>query len=158
MTLVNHPFLQRNDRVVRDLNAFRANFCATFGDVAVADPLGPAQFVDPILRVEWMHLERGDVNQEPRPDKFIVFTMVAQHVANILAKKAFDALPKLLDPVDVLLLHSPGAIGRIGRTRLEWLDFFLYSKIPGYVRDQILDDRESLHRFHPDRLFHRQIA
>ncbi len=56
--------------------------------------------------------------------------MIAQHVANILAKKTLDAFTKFLDAIDVLLLHSPGSIGGVRWTRFELLDFFLHSEIP----------------------------
>ena len=49
-----------------------------------------------------MHLERGRINQETRPDELIVHVVIAQDVANILAKKALDAFPKFLDAIDVL--------------------------------------------------------
>ena len=38
--LINHPFLERDDRVVGDLDVFRADHGAALGDVAVADALG----------------------------------------------------------------------------------------------------------------------
>jgi len=57
--------------------------------------------------VQRMHLEGGDVDQKARPINLIVQLMLAQHVANILAKETFDALSKFLDAVDVLLGHAP---------------------------------------------------
>jgi hypothetical protein len=45
--------------------------------------------------------------------------MIAQHVANVLAKKALDALPELLHPVHVFLLHPPAAIGSVRLARFE---------------------------------------
>ena len=38
--LVHDAFLQRNDSVVCDMNAFRADLGATLGDIAVPDPIG----------------------------------------------------------------------------------------------------------------------
>ncbi len=37
--LVDNPFLQRNDRVVRNRDVFRADLGAAFGDVAITDAL-----------------------------------------------------------------------------------------------------------------------
>src|SRR5438876_3199894 len=60
--LIHHPLLQRNDSVISDLDAFRTNFRATLGDVAVPNTLGVPQFLDAIFGIERMHLQRGDVN------------------------------------------------------------------------------------------------
>ena len=38
--LIDYALLQRNNGIVGDGDAFRANFGAAFGDVAVADPKG----------------------------------------------------------------------------------------------------------------------
>src|ERR1700730_16371372 len=59
---IHHALFQRNDSVVRDLDVLWANLRATFGDVAVTDPLRVSQFLDAIFRVERMHLQRRDVN------------------------------------------------------------------------------------------------
>ncbi len=64
-----------------------------------------------------MHLERGHVDEKPRPDELVVLVMVAQHVAHILAQEALDALPELLDAIDVGLGDAPRTVGRIGRAR-----------------------------------------
>jgi len=84
---------------------------AALCDVAIANSLGVSQFLQPIFGIERMHLQRRHVNQKARPDKFVVHLMVAQHVANILAEKTFDAFPEFLNPIDVGLLHPPCAIG-----------------------------------------------
>ena len=77
-----------------------------------------------------MHFQRRHVNEETRADKFIVHLVIAQDVANILAKKTFDAFPELLYAIDVLLLHPPRSIGRVRRAWLEFLDLLLCPKIP----------------------------
>src|SRR5256714_7846125 len=64
--IVHDPFLQRDDPVVGNLNVLRANLRATFRDVAVADPVRLPQFLEAILGVERMHLERGCVDQIAR--------------------------------------------------------------------------------------------
>src|SRR5947207_9219898 len=105
-----------------------------------------------------MHLERGGVDQKARTDELVVLAVIAEDMADILAKETLDAFPEFLDAIDVFLLHSPGAIRRVGRTRLEGLDLFLYSKIPGHVRDQVLRDRERFDRLDRDRLVERQVV
>jgi hypothetical protein len=155
---INDSFFQRNDSVVRDLDAFRANLRATLGDVAIPNALRVPQFFNAIFGIERMHLQRSDVNQEARPDEVIVLLMIAQHVANVLTKKTFDAFPELLHAINVFLRHAPRSIGRIRWARFESLDLFLHPKIPGHVRDQILCDRESFHRFDRYRFVQRQIA
>src|SRR5262249_18452728 len=155
---VHHAFLQWNDSVVGDLNIFRTNFRAALSDVAKTDPLGVSQFVDSVLRIERMHFQRADVNQKPRPDEFVMHLVVAQDVADILAKKTFDALSKLLDPIDVRLLHPPGAVAGVRWSRLERFDSFLHLEIPRHIGDQIFDHRERPHWFNRDRFLSRQIA
>ena len=54
--------------------------------------------------VERVHLERRRVDEEARPDELLVHVVVAQHVANVLAEEALDALAELLHAIDVLLL------------------------------------------------------
>jgi hypothetical protein len=34
---IHHPLLQRDDRVIGDLNILRANFCAALRDIAITD-------------------------------------------------------------------------------------------------------------------------
>ena len=147
---VHHPFFQRNDSVVGDLDVLGTNFRATLRDIAVTDSLGVSQFFQSIFGVERMHLQRCHVNQKTRAYEFVVHLMIAQYMANVLAKKTFDAFPEFLNPIDVGLLHPPGAVGRIGRPRLERFDSLLHRKIPRNIGDQIFQDRECFHRFDRD--------
>src|SRR5207247_8661251 len=101
--VVHYAFLQRDNSVIGDLNAFGANLRATFCDIAIADPLLVSQFIDTILGIERMHLERSDVNQKARPNKLFVHLVVAQHMADVLAKKAFDTFTEFLYTIDILL-------------------------------------------------------
>jgi hypothetical protein len=64
-----------------------------------------------------VHLERGGVNEQARPDEAVVLLVLAQDVADVLAQKALDALTKLLDPLDVLLRDPPGAVRGVTRSR-----------------------------------------
>src|SRR4030095_1463305 len=94
---IHYTFLERDDSVVGDLNAFRTHFCAALRDVAVTDSLCGSQFVHPILSIKRMHFERGDINQISWPNELFMHAMVAQHVADILAQEALDAFPKFLN-------------------------------------------------------------
>ena len=94
-----------------------------------------AQFIDPILGIQRMHLERGDVDQKARPDELIVHPMIAQHVTDILTEKTFDAFSKLLHAIDIRLLHAPGAVRRIWWTRLKGFDSLFNMKVPGNIGD-----------------------
>ena len=48
------------------------------------------------------------------PAKLVLRVVVAQHVADVLAEEALDALAELLHAVDVVLLHAPGAVRASG--------------------------------------------
>src|SRR6266545_2701392 len=156
--VVHYAFLQRNNSVIGNLNAFRANLCAAFGDVAIADPLFVSQLLGTIRRIERMHLQRSDMDQKPRPNESLVHLVIAQHVADILAKKAFDAFAEFLYTIDVLLLHSPCPVGRIRRPRLKWLDCFLHAIVPGDVRDQVFQNWKSFHRLDCHRFLQWKLA
>ena len=54
--LIDDSFLQRDDRIIRDRDVFRADFSTTFCDVAVADSEFILQLIDTVLRIERVHL------------------------------------------------------------------------------------------------------
>jgi hypothetical protein len=54
-----------------------------------------------------VHLEARRADEEPRPEERPLDLVVPQDVADVLAQEALDALPELLDPLDVLLLPAP---------------------------------------------------
>jgi len=156
--IVHHPLLQRNDSVVGNLNALGTNLGAAFRNVTVTNSMRVPQLLDAILGIERMHFQRGHVDQKSRADEFVVHLMIAQHVANILAKKTFDAFAKLLDAIDVGLQHPPCPIGRVRWPRLERFNFLLDRKIPRNVRDEIFQDRKRFDWFDRHRLVDRQVA
>src|SRR2546421_11169603 len=84
--------------------------------------------------------------------------MVAEHVADILTKKTFNAFPELLHTVDVLLLHSPGAVWRVGRSWLERVDLFLFPKNSRDVCDQVLEQWKCFYRLRCSRVFLMQLS
>src|SRR5271167_899671 len=57
---VDHTLLQRNDRIVRDVDLLRTHFRAALGDVAKADAELIFEHARARLRVERMHFERGN--------------------------------------------------------------------------------------------------
>src|SRR5207249_4259106 len=132
-------FLQWNYGVVRNRYTFRTHFRAALCDVAITDSLRFRKFLHPVFCIERMHLQRRDVHKKTRPDEFFVFVMLPQNVTDVLAEEAFDALSKFLNAVHILLLHAPASVRSIGSARLELLDLFLDTKIPGDVGDQILN-------------------
>ena len=156
--LVHDSLLERDDRVVRDGDVLRADLGAALGDVAQADAVLLPQVRDPVFGVERVHLERRDVHQEPRADELVVHAMLPQDVADVLTQEALDALPVLLHPVDVGLIHPPGPVGSIGRARLERLDPSLDPEVPRDVGHEILDRRERAHRLDGHRLVERQLV
>src|SRR5581483_308058 len=111
-----------------------------------------------IRRIERMHLKRCDMDQEPRANEFVMHLMIAQHVADVLTKKAFNAFTELLHTIDILLLHPPRAIGSIRRSRIKWFDCFLNTKVPGNVRDQVFQNWKSFHRLDGYRSVQWQVA
>src|ERR1700683_3622935 len=111
---IDDAFLERDDGVVGDRDVLWAHLRAALRDVAVTNSEGLFQLVDAVLRVGRVHLQSGGVDEEPRADELVVLPVVAQDVADVLAEEALNALPELLDPVDVLLLHPPRAAWRLG--------------------------------------------
>src|SRR6185369_15091947 len=105
--LVDDPFLERDDRVVGDLDVLRADLGAALGDVAVADAATVLEIPTPVRFVDRMHLEPRGPDEEARTHERALGLVVAQDVADVLAQEAFDALPVLLDALDVLLLPPP---------------------------------------------------
>jgi hypothetical protein len=111
---VHRPLLERDDRVVGDGDLFRAHLGAALGDVAIAYPVQPPEVHCPVLGVQRMHLQGRKVHQEPGADEPLVEPVFAKHMADVLAQEALDALPELLHPVHVPLVHAPRPVRRVG--------------------------------------------
>ena len=77
--------------------------------VMLQKPIPPLvlEVLAPVGRVDRVHLEPGDPHEEARAHERLLGLVVAQHVADVLAQEALDALAELLDAVDVLLLPAP---------------------------------------------------
>src|SRR5438477_385081 len=103
---IRDPLFYRDDAVVGDLDVFRAVFLAALGDVAEADPGLLTHQFDAVVGVERMHVEFGVANEQSRSgERGLVLLVVTDHVTDVLADEAFDALAELLQPIDVALLH-----------------------------------------------------
>src|SRR5258706_7907560 len=114
LELVRDALLERDDRVVGDLDVLRADLGAALRDVAVPDPAGVLQVLAPVGVVHRVHLEAGRPDEIARAHERPLGLVVAQDVADVLAQEALDAFPILLDPLDVLLLPAPILLGLVG--------------------------------------------
>src|SRR4051812_44688310 len=104
---IDDALLERNDRVLRNRNVFRAHLRAAAGNVTEADAVLLLERRDAIGGIERVHLERGRVRQKAWSDELVVQFVIAQDVADILEEKTFDAFAELLDAIDVRLPHPP---------------------------------------------------
>src|SRR5919201_1849915 len=83
---VDHPLLQRDDRVVGDVDVLRADLAAALGDVAHADAHLAGEQVAPVVRVQRVHLELRVADEHARArEALLVVLVVADHVADVLA-------------------------------------------------------------------------
>src|SRR5918994_4593996 len=153
---IDDPLLERNDRIVRDVNVLGAHGGAALRDVAVPHAVPSLQIRDAVGTVDRVHLERSVVDEKSRPDERIVQPVIPQHVAHVLAQETFDALPEFLDAVNVALIHAPVAVGVLGPPWRERLDLLLHLVVPGDVGDEIADGRKGAHRLDGDRFVERQ--
>ena len=65
-----------------------------------------------VVGVERVHLELGEADEEAGPGVGgLVLLVVADHVADVLAHEALDALAELLAALDVDLLHPVAVVG-----------------------------------------------
>src|SRR3989441_1672291 len=150
--LVGHPLLERDDPVVGDVNVLGTDLGAALGDVAEADAGRVLDVGRAVHRVERVHVEAGQLDEEARPrERALVLLVIADDVADVLAQEALDALVELLDAIDVLLHHPVRAVG------LRWLDAQRWDRlglleVEPDIRDEVADERERTDRRHGDRL------
>jgi hypothetical protein len=111
--LVHYPFFEWNYCVICNCDTFWAHVRAALRDVAVAYAMVVSKVFQSALVIERVHLERRAINEQAGPNEMVVQRVLAQDMADILAEKTFDALPKLLHSIDVLLRHSPCSVGRV---------------------------------------------
>ena len=75
--LVNDSFFQRNDGVIRDVDASRTDVSTTFSDVTIADSEDIFDIIYSVFLIHRMHLEVSDANKCPWATEifeFLVFT------------------------------------------------------------------------------------
>ena len=106
----------------------RAYLLAAFRDVAHADAGLAVQQARTSLGIERVQLEAGDPNHVARPVVEGLVVVVAQDVADVLAKKAFDALAVLVDAFGVFRQHPVG--DRLVRPRGETRDLLVDLVVP----------------------------
>ena len=95
---VHRALLQRDQRVVGDLDVLGAHLGAALGDVAEAQPVFVLRLLGTtVQRVQRMHVEFGLTHQIPRAgERLLVLFVITHHVAGVLAQEALDALAELL--------------------------------------------------------------
>src|SRR5262249_36821745 len=150
--LVGHPLLERDDSVVGDVDVLRAHLGAALGDVAQADAGDVFDECGAVDRVEGMHVEAGQLDEESRARKrALVLLVVADHVTHVLAEEALDALVEFLNAIDVLLHHPIGAVGlrRLDPQRRHLLGLDVVVRDVGH---EVANRREAPDRRHRDRL------
>src|SRR5690625_1063057 len=119
ITVTDYPLFHRDNRVVGDGDALRTDLGAALGDVAQPQAgvvLGEVAAVGGVQRV---HLQLRQPDEHPRPrERLLVLLVVADHVADVLAQEALDALAELLGALHIHLLHPVFA----GLESLRWLE------------------------------------
>src|SRR5439155_9247432 len=148
VTAVDEPLLERDDRIVGDRDPLGTHLAAAFGDVAQADARLVGEHLRAVESVQRVHLERRHPHHEPGPEVAALEIVLAQHVADVLAEEALDALAELGDAVDVLLAHQPVRV----LPRRERRDPLVDLVVPGDVRDEVPDHGKRPHRLDPDRV------
>ena len=110
------PLLHRDDRVVGDLDVFRAHLGAAFGDVAQPDA---------VVLPPWSRRSKPSSgcmassacrmkNAQPGVPGLVVLA-VTDHTTHVLAQPALDALAELLAAPDVDVHHPIRTTGQAGR-------------------------------------------
>src|SRR2546425_1344952 len=149
---VGGALLERDDPVVGDVDVLGADLGAALGDVAEADPRVLLDEARAVTRVQRMHVEARDLDEEARPgERALLVVVVANHVAHVLAQEALDALVELLNAIDILLHHPVGA-GGLRRLEAEGRHLLGLLVVEGHVGDEVADQREGPDRRHRDRV------
>src|SRR2546430_191138 len=136
---VHHPLLERDDGVVRNRDRLGTDLGATLRDVAIADPARFAEIGPAVRLVERVHLVHRGAHEKRGAHELGVLAVRAQHVTYVLAEEALDALAEFLGPLDLVLIHAPGTIRRVGGAGLERGDPLVDFVVPGDVGHEVLD-------------------
>src|SRR3954464_8723039 len=90
---VHHPLLERDDAVVGEVDALRADLGAALGDVAVAQAELLLRRLPPVPHVQRVHVELRQPDEEARAGEgLLVLLVVTDDVAGVLTEVALDAL------------------------------------------------------------------
>src|SRR5262249_31087080 len=95
---IGRALLERDERIVGDLDVLGADLGAALGDVAEAQPVLLLRLHGTTVeRVQRMHIEFGLAHQVARArERLLVLFVITHHVAGVLAQEALDALAELL--------------------------------------------------------------
>src|SRR5829696_2137488 len=107
--LVGDALLEGDDRVVRDVDVYRADLGAALGDVAEAEAVVLLEVGEPIGLVHGVHLQPLVPDEEPRARELGVLVVRSKYVADVLAHKALYALLRFVEALDILLVHGEGS-------------------------------------------------
>jgi len=140
--LVHYALLKRDDSVVCNVNVLGTNLRAALRDIAIAQAKLILEQASAVEAIERMHLETGDSNEKTRAGELFLLVVLAKNVTNVLAKKAFDALAKLLDTVHIQLRDFPFH----SLARFKGRDFAVDTIVPGNVGDKVFNEGEGPHR------------
>src|SRR5439155_141343 len=150
--IIYNSLFERNDCIVGDVYIFGANLGAAFSYVAVADTELLFQQLGSIQTVKRMHFKPRHAHKESRSAELFLLVVIAQHVANVLAQEALDALAKFLDAIHLALIHLPLNIW----SRREGRNLFVNAIVPRNIGNKILEHRKALHRLYGNWLVNRQ--
>src|SRR5215203_644955 len=141
VVLVGDALLEGDDGVVGDVDVYRADFCAALGDVAEPEAVVLLEVGQPVGLVHGVHLQPLVPDEEAWSCELGVLVVRPQDVVDVLAHKALYALLRLVEALDVLLVHREGRL----LAGLEGLDALGDLVVPGDVGDQIFYDGEGPH-------------
>src|SRR5918998_5546226 len=141
VVLVGDALLEGDNGIVGDMDVDRADLGAALGYVAEPEAVVPFEVGQPVGLVHRVHLQPLVPHEETRSRELGVLVVGSQDVADVLAHKALDALLRLVETLDILLVHREGRL----LAGLERLDALRDLVVPRDVGDQVLYDGEGPH-------------
>src|SRR5947209_8548524 len=82
---INHTLFERNNGIVCDVNLFRTDLGAAFGNVAIADAKFILEELETRDIVQRVHLQCSHANKEARAAELFFLVVIANHMADVLA-------------------------------------------------------------------------
>src|SRR5215210_6647368 len=141
IVFVRDALLEGYDGIVGDVDVYRADLGAALGDVAEPQAVVFLEIPEAVRLVHRVHLQPLVPDEEPGARELGVLVVRPQDVADVLAHKALDTALRLVEALDVFLVHRERRL----LAALERFDALRHLVVPGDVGDQILYDRESPH-------------